>query len=415
MIMGKTGALLAMMGALMGTYAHAQDDINYQGDAEALLELIDTHYAYKDRFGGVNPARHAQGVDVESVSDSASLLDFAECALYALQDHHAIMGISSPRSLALTPSYNDLWIEGREGQLYVSDVRDASPAQQAGVQIGWQVLRIGDQDIDTAIDGLCGGPWTDDTARGFAARVLVAGHRHQMRNLQFRDLNGDIHTVSLTSLYDLPREETPPISVTTLEGDIRVLRFNDSLGQDDMVAAIDEALAGPHPKGIIIDLRDTASGGNTLVARALMGRLIDETQFYQRHSLPQMEWYYGVARQWAEEVTPRGQSLAGIPVVVLAGRWTGSMGEGLTMGLDQVADATIIGAPMAGLLGAITDNPLANTGWIVKLPTEKLFHVDGTPREDFVADIVLTSADERNDAGEDLALAQALAWFVNQD
>ena len=85
------------------------------------------------------------------------------------------------------------------------------------------------------------------------------------------------------------------------------------------------------------------------------------------------------------------------------------------MGLDQVADATVIGAPMAGLLGAITDNPLPQTGWVVKLPTENLFHVDGTPREDFVADIPLPSADARNDAGEDIALLRALAWFENQD
>ena len=38
------------------------------------------------------------------------------------------------------------------------------------------------------------------------------------------------------------------------------------------------------------------------------------------------------------------------------------------------------------LRGAITDLTLANSGLILKLPTERLFTVDGVPREAFVAD-----------------------------
>ncbi len=138
-----------------------------------------------------------------------------------------------------------------------------------------------------------------------------------------------------------------------------------------------------------------------------MGRLVDETKPYQRHALPQIERDTGVARQWVEEVLPRGDSLAGVPVVVLAGRWTGSMGEGLTLGLDAVADAVTIAAPMAGLLGAIYDYDLPQTGWTVKLPTETLYHVDGTPREAYRAEIVLDSADRFGSDGEDLALERA--------
>ena len=67
----------------------------------------------------------------------------------------------------------------------------------------------------------------------------------------------------------------------------------------------------------------------------------------------------------------------------------------------------VMGAPMAGLLGAIYDYELPETGWTVKLPTEALFHVNGTPREAYVADIPLESADLRGPNGEDLALERA--------
>ena len=401
-------APLVLSGAFfLGASASAQTP-DYRADAIHLLELIDTEYAYAHRFDGRNPARGAQGVDPDSVTDAASLLRFAECAVNALQDHHAILGVSSPRSYGLTPSYNDLWVEVREGAYVVTDVRAGSPAQVAGVEPGWRISSVAGLPINEAVTGLCGGPFETDAAKGFAARVLAAGPRDQAREFVFFDAEGQTQALTLPNLYQVETPERPLINVTDRDG-VRVLRFNDSLGDEGLIAAIDEALSGPRPDGLIIDLRDTPSGGDTLYARALMGRLVDETKPYQRHALPQIERDTGVARQWVEEVLPRGDSLAGVPVVVLAGRWTGSMGEGLTLGLDAVADAVTIAAPMAGLLGAIYDYDLPQTGWTVKLPSETLYHVNGTPREAYRADIVLDSADRRGPNGEDLALEQAFA------
>ena len=46
-----------------------------------------------------------------------------------------------------------------------------------------------------------------------------------------------------------------------------------------------------------------------------------------------------------------------------------------------VVDANVV---LAGLLGAIYDHRLDKSGKVVKLPTERLYAVDGTPREKFV-------------------------------
>jgi C-terminal processing protease CtpA/Prc len=400
-------ASLILSGAFLFSASAIAQTPDYRADADNLLDLIDHRYAYAHRFDGRNPARGAQGVDPDSVTDGASLLRFAECAVNALQDHHAILGLSSPSSYGLTPSYNDLWVEVRDGAYVVTDVRAGSPAQAAGVEPGWRIASVAGQSLDEAVAGLCGGPYVTDAAKGFAARVLAAGPRDQERVFVFSDLDGQMQALTLPNLYQVETPDRPLISVTERDG-VRVLRFNDSLGDSDLIAAIDDALSGERPDGLIIDLRDTPGGGDTLYARALMGRLVDETKPYQRHAFPQIERDTGVARQWVEEVLPRGDSLAGVPVVVLAGRWTGSMGEGLTLGLDAVADAVTIAAPMAGLLGAIYDYDLPETGWTVKLPTEALYHVDGTPREAYRADIVLDSADRVGSDGEDLALNRAI-------
>lgn len=90
----------------------------------------------------------------------------------------------------------------------------------------------------------------------------------------------------------------------------------------------------------------------------------------------------GVPRQWVEQVLPRAGMRHSGPVVVRVGRWTGSMGEGLAVGLDALG-ARVEGGPMAGLLGAVYDHGLPNSGLVIKLPTERLYAVDGTPREAF--------------------------------
>lgn len=167
-------------------------------------------------------------------------------------------------------------------------------------------------------------------------------------------------------------------------------------------------MAGQTPTGVIIDLRDTAGGGNTLNARALLGRFVDTQTPYQRHTIPAIERMTGVTRQWVEEVGPLEPDLSDVPVVVIVGRWTGSMGEGTAIGFQAAADASIVGVPMARLLGAIIDTPMPSTGWIVKMPSEALFHVNRTPREDVLPDVLVDDVEARPAEGVDRGLDAAL-------
>jgi carboxyl-terminal processing protease len=135
-------------------------------------------------------------------------------------------------------------------------------------------------------------------------------------------------------------------------------------------------------QGLIIDLRETPSGGNTTVARAMMSRFIEKDMPYQKHSLPGEEKQYCVRRSWIELVSPRG-NIYKKPLVLFVNQWTGSMGEGIALGFEGMKRAWIIGNKMAGLLGAIYSFTLPETNTGFSIPVEKLFHVNGTPREDF--------------------------------
>ena len=103
-------------------------------------------------------------------------------------------------------------------------------------------------------------------------------------------------------------------------------------------------------------------------------------------------------RVWVEHVLPRGPFTYRQPVAVLVGRWTGSMGEGLAIGLDGMGRALTVGTPMAGLLGGVSVLTLPQTGISVRIPTERLTHIDGTPREAYVPHVEVRLGQPGGDA-----------------
>jgi carboxyl-terminal processing protease len=72
----------------------------------------------------------------------------------------------------------------------------------------------------------------------------------------------------------------------------------------------------------------------------------------------------------------------------MVGHWTGSMGEGIALGFDRMNNATVAGTRMAGLIGAITNFKLTETQIGFQIPTERLYHINGTPREDYIPQII---------------------------
>lgn len=353
-------------------------------DARSLEKLVNDNYAYPERLPGgkfaLSPKLRAEA---EQVTDKRSLLRFAERALFTLADHHAITGASFPDSWAVVPSYSDLSIQLIEGEYVVDAVRNGSPADRAGIRPGDRLVSVGDELTDRAVAAFwedLGVPVTVDRA-AFAARVIAAGRRNSPRHLTFGRGAAPPVKLLLPSLYE-DGVDRPPVSASHTGRDL-VIKINDALGNAETIAAFDRVMSKARPRQrVVIDLTDTPSGGNTVIARAIMGWFVAKPTAYQVHRLPAEERQSGIPRQWVEQVLPRAGKHHSGPVVVRVGRWTGSMGEGLAIGFDAIG-AKVVGDRMAGLLGAIYDYRLPSSGLVLKLPTERLSAVDGIPREDF--------------------------------
>jgi carboxyl-terminal processing protease len=365
----------------------ASDDNQFARAARALDETIARHYAYLDKLpGGVLPQSEELRSKRAAVVDARSLLVYAEERIASLADHHAITGRSFRDSWAVVPTYADIWIVAADGEFVVDSVRDNSPAAYAQVRAGDRLVSVDGVPIAQAVAAFWATMGLDVTpARAdHAARVLLAGRRDRKRRFSLQDRSGAVRELSLPSLYAYDTPELPPVSVCRA-GERMVVRFNNSLGDNATIAAFDDVMrAVPAAKDLILDLRETPSGGNTTVARAIMGWFVRKPRGYQVHNRPDEERETGIARQWVEQVLPRTGLHRASPPTVLVGRWTGSMGEGLAIGLAAIG-AEVRGTKMAGLNGSVEDLRVGETDLYVKLPTERLLTVHGLPREAYVA------------------------------
>jgi C-terminal processing protease CtpA/Prc len=398
--------LLAILAPLASGADRTWSAQEYQADYDELCSQIGSTYAYFD----TKPLQWSQVCelyrpDLGQVRDRDQFVTLLEHVIDELYDPHGQLNTNTSKSYRLVPSGTDLWAEWRAGQAVITQVRENSNAARAGIRAGMSVLTLNGQPIAATVEARLGRsyPHTTAAARDWALRSVLAGLHDIPRVLRMQ-------VGSKSREFSLPGPDqsfrgAEPISHAEIRPGIGYILLNDSLGNDATVRAFDAALAALRStRGLIIDLRDTASGGNSSVARGILGRFVREELPYQKHILPAEEKDTGVRRSWLELVSPRGERYEHA-VVVLVNRWTGSMGEGLAIGFDATRAGKVVGTEMARLVGATYTITLPNTGIHANVPAERLQHVNGLPREQFRPAIYV---DVNDTTGDDPFVARAL-------
>ena len=412
--------------AILGVPAVAQEAPTDIAQSEASFDAATAWDEFEQLLRGKYAYIERDDIDVEAqlrrsralaanAPDKRSLRRIMHQTALTFMDPHLIVGPFEDDDFAIVMTAADLDARFEDGKAIVADVRRGSPAFDAGLRPGDEIVAIGGQPVGAAARLPFGDVLPDPTAAqlDYGLTLAVNGRRKGARTLHVRSGTQPARSIELASTRDwaiaLGDREQVDLSFVGDEGDVAVLRPNNSLGDNETITAFDAALAEAIAQGaraVILDMRETPSGGNTEVGRSIIGHFVDEVKPYQMHRIPVFEREFTVPRQFVEYVFPREPHFDG-PVVVLHGRWTGSMGEGIVIGMDAASDSTSIGSNMGDLLGGLWNRQLELSGARVDLGGEALFHVDGTPREDYVADIPIEPASTARD-GSDPAVAAAL-------
>ena len=267
------------------------------------------------------------------------------------------------------------------------------------------VVRIDGKAPRAAIEDVTGRPFTtlSPVQIGFAFNVALAGRHRHPRTLEAADGHHRL-TVALAATSDQSKRiKAGPLLDVERQGTLGIIRINNSLGDQALIGQFAQALATlADTTTLLIDLRNTPSGGNTSVARGIMGHFVDHDRPYQMHVIPYESRVLGPTRKFVEYVAPYGIHYGG-KVYVAGGRWTGSMGEGLMIGFDAIG-ATTVGSELAHLLGGLSNETIDGSAAKIDIGTEQLFTVTGLPRADYRPQLYVPNA-ERNGATDPVVVA----------
>ena len=383
------GLLAAQLLPFTAGAAEPPHDVSYAEDFDELWRTLGERYCYfgekRTDWKAVRTLYRPQALAAGSRDDFATIIDRVLGELY---DAHTHRGAAADGTARLP--YHDLWVEiGRGGGALVTSVRDGSAAADAGIVAGDTITGVAEMSVAAraaaSMPRCLSRP--DPAATAYALNVAVSGRRGQPRHLTLRSTKGGERSVLL------PVKITPKLSDVESRllpggyGCIVIRSFADQAVIDAFDAAL---LRFRETPGLIIDVRQNG-GGDTAVARPIMGRFIAEQKPYAWMRRRDGDH---LSEPWTEVVDPRGPFTYTAPVAVLTTRWSASMAEGFPMGMRGIGRAAIVGTPMMRLGAGVFPLHLDRTDIQLQYSAEPVYDVHGRARSLLKPDVPVSPADD---------------------
>ncbi|HET6942254.1 MAG TPA: S41 family peptidase [Sphingomicrobium sp.] len=352
-------------------------DITLEQDFDELWETLRDRYAFfEDKatdWERVRTLYRPQLAEIGGDEDKWNRLLLAVTdELYDAHTHFAQPVPGLPRW-----PLSDIFVEETKSGVKVSALREASGALEAGLKVGDVIVGIDGMTFEEAMALRM--PQTlrapDPEARRFAINAAVGGNRERDRRLKIRSDDGRDRDLLVTFR---PVADRAAISHRRLDGGFGYIAIT-TFGESDTPGAFDAALAElKDAPGLVIDTRFNG-GGDTAIARPIMGRFIKERRPYalmRRRSGKGT----GLTDPWTEYVEPKGPFTYEKPVVVLQDHWSASMAEGFPMGMKGIGRAVTVGTETMGLGAAVFPLRLDRTGITINYSAEPVYDVEDRPR-----------------------------------
>lgn len=381
------------------------DSYKINEDFGQIIQDLSNKYIYlNDKKTDFDCVKTQYAKVINTVKTNEEKVLFFEYLLDEFYDSHLILNTTTKSSYRL---HSPIYVSLKKGKFYVENIWSSQMKSFGQNIIGAEVLNFNSKKFNTVIDNFptqCVDKNIPEV-REWIANKIISGRYNEKRMLTLnltdnRKISLDIDKIEM-------KKDKGLLTISKQNG-IAIVKINNSLGNNNLISHFDRKLdALVDTEGLILDLRNTVDGGNTYVARAIMSRFIDTELPYQKHVSKEK---YGnnpvIAKSWLEYVTPRGKQYKK-PLVVLVGRWTGSMGEGLAIGLEGMQRAKLVGTEMEKLGGSVVGYSFKHSNYGYRISTDKLYHVNGTIRENFIPQYIV----EQNNKLNDDVLLKALSLF----
>src|SRR5262245_6025063 len=304
-----TGIAAAAVLPRFGRAAEPAHDTTFAQDFDELWETLRDRYCFfGDKRTDWPKVRALYGPQALAAASGEAFEAVCGRVLSELYDAHTHLS-DPPDGTRRWPLY-DLLAERSGADVRIAAVQPDSAAADAGIRIGDVVVAIDGVPIARVLDDIA--PrclrQPDPAADAWTINVAVAGRRAKGRRFTMRTPGAAPREVALP-IKQRPR--TPDVESRMLDGFgyIAIHTFADTA----VVEAFEAALAALRDsRGLLIDVRGNG-GGDTAVARPIMGRFITERKPYATMRRREAG---SLGAPWTESVDPRGPFTYVKPVAV---------------------------------------------------------------------------------------------------
>jgi len=238
-----------------------------------------------------------------------------------------------------------------DGRALVTAIVEGSPADEAGVQLGWEIVRIGEEEIPPKLQAVAEEFEDKMYMELILARVVAGrldGRVGDTVAVRFLDADEGAVDLELTLAEKRGRRaqfgHLPPtytwIEADLIEGNIGYIAFNHFLDPIHLMPVYNEAMKSfMDADGIVIDIRGNG-GGLGGMAMGMAGWLVPDKNRY-------LGTVYLRDNELKLIVNPRLMTYTG-PVAVLVDGLSGSAAEFFSGGLKDLGRAHIVGSRTVG-------------------------------------------------------------------
>ena len=378
--------------------------------AEIISDITNDYIYLRDKEVNLDCIENQYGVFIDSIKLTSDKLLLFEYLLDEFYDSHLILNSNNSKSYRL---YSPIYIKEVNEEFIIDNVWIPNTINHNANIIGASITKFNGKEMKSLIDEFpthCHDK-SNQEIRNWIANKILAGKYNQQRTLELKLTDKSSYTINIDSL--VLKEENSVLDFHQVDS-IGVITINNSLGQSSLIQAFDSCMDSLlSAKGIILDLRNTISGGNTYIARAILGRFISKPLPYQKHwTVENYGDHQPIVRSWVEYVSPRGKVFKK-PLVIIVGRWTASMGEGLAIGFEGINRGIVIGTEMRKLAGAVEGFSFLHNNFGYQLSTEKLFHINGLERQNYIPQKVVVQTTVLKDEAMQIAIEHIQSKIVN--
>ena len=388
---------------LLGNVAFAQtntvDTLKVRQDFDKLMSNLETNYVYYNtKDVDLDCIKSYYSQKISSIKKSTEALLFFEYILDEFYDSHLHLNTSNKFSYRL---YSPVFVStiGDKTEI-LSTWKDQI---ESGININItnaEILTFNGINFNELIEKFpthCQNK-NNNEIRTWISNKILSGRYNEPRIITLKTKTGKIETIDIDKIKI--RKDTNMLSYKIVDN-IGIIRLNNSLGEPKTKSEFKQAIKNlKETNGIILDLRNTVDGGNTGIAYPIAGHFTNKKMVFQK--------YKNTQKEFVDYIKPKN-SKYDKPLIVLVGRWTGSVGEGLASGFDGTGIGKIVGTEMEKLAGATKSYSFSNFDYGYQAPYIDVLHISGLQREKFTPKYKV----ECNDGIEDEFIKEGIR-IINQ-